>query len=504
MIHFQIAFPIREDAELVRHWRNDSLAREMSFSYRSLKTFEEFFPEFVRKYFTIPSLPPLFAVAEGVRIGLIRFDPVDASSFFKGCEISLIIAPEMRNRGYGTQILKELDPFLIRQGIEGVVARILQTNQASKKAFLNGGYQIIEENEVIRLEKRLMPAPQPHVFVIAEAGSNWYVEGDKKGLQRGIELIECAKEAGADAVKFQTFTAKETYAPGAGASAYLKEGGIDRDIEELFKDLEISREMIHRFQEHCDKMGIEFMSSVFSFRDFDLIDPLVKRHKIASYEISHFPLIALAARSGKPLILSTGASDVSDIDAAVDAFYLAGGFNLTLMQCTAKYPASSETMNLEVIPWLKSRYGVSAGLSDHSAHPYEAPLAAVALGALCIEKHFTISRTLKGPDHGFAIEPKEFKELVQSIRALEKMRGTGFKKVEESEKELYFFCRRSIQALQDIQPGEILANNSNMAILRPGHQKKGASPAFLEAVNGKRARRKIARGEGIEIADVEL
>lgn len=491
MIGFELIFPVLKDAELVLKWRNDKDTLKMSFSHREAKTIEEFFPFFLQNYYTVPALPPLFAIVGGERIGIVRFDPAEI-----GCEISLVVAPEKRGQGFGTKILLALDSFLKRQQVNGVLARILEHNQASIRTFTKAGYQVIENGEVIQLEKHFFPK-EKHVFIIAEAGSNWCNEGDEKGLERALQMVEEAKNAGADAVKFQTFRTKDIYAPNAGKADYLN----GPDIEELFHLLEISDEMVRKIADHCAKTGIEFMSSVFSERDFQVIDPLVKRHKIASYEITYDKLISLASK--KPLILSTGASNKEVIDRAVFVFKESGGMDLTLMQCTAKYPAASDIMNLNVIPWLKSRYQVKIGLSDHSLDPLEAPLAAVALGAVCIEKHFTLDRTLKGPDHLFALEPHELKQLVFSIREVEKMLGASVKQVQADEKELYNFCQRRIQALQDIHPGEVLSEKKNIGVLRPGKNIPGVFPYCLSQIEGKKSRRAISRGEGIKFTDLE-
>ena len=316
MIQFEVAFPIEDDAENALEWRNDPVTLAMSFTHREPLTLEEFFPRYLKNYFTLPSLPPLFAVIDGTRIALLRFDPADPKKFPRcSCEISIVVAPEMRNQGLGTKILLALEPFLKRQGVIGIGAQILAPNIASKKTFLKSGYELILDGEVLFLEKVLANEREP-VFIIAEAGSNWYVEGDNNGLQRGKQLIEAAKEAGADAVKFQTFRAKDIYVPNPGETDYLE----GQDIKDLFEALEMSEEMIYKLAEHCKRCAIEFMSSVFSPRDFDLIDPLVSRHKIASYEINYQELITLVAHSKKPLILSTGASRVTDIDWAVSLF----------------------------------------------------------------------------------------------------------------------------------------------------------------------------------------
>lgn len=499
---FEVGFPNQEDADLIRTWRNDPESLAMSFSYQTPQTLEDFFPAYLQNYFSVPELPPLFGVVNGERVGVLRFDPTALENVQNPFEISLLVAPEKRNRGYGTALLLEVDPFLKRQGVGGILAQVMAPNQASLKAFTRAGYQVVEEGEVIRLEK-IFSYAKSKVFIIAEAGSNWYVDGETGGIERGKQLIEVAKESGADAVKFQTFQAKQIYVPNPGSSDYLADHGIKKDIQELFEVIEIKEEMILIFAEECKKMGIEFMSSVFSPRDFVLIDPLVKRHKIASYEISYQKLISSVAHSKKPLILSTGASNVGDIDWAVREFRKEGGKELTLLQCTAHYPASSETLNLKCIPWLKSRYQVSAGLSDHSLDPLTAPLAAIALGATCIEKHFTLDRTLQGPDHRFAIEPLELKKMVSSIREVELMLGSSYKEIQGTEKELYFFCRRAIQALRDIQPGEILKEGVNIAVLRPGKRTSGIHPKYLMEVEGKKANCKIPQGEGMQFTFLE-
>lgn len=503
MIHFELVFPSAEDGEAIRIWRNDPISLEMSATYTQMKSFHEFYPEFLRNYFSFPSLPSLFAVLEGKRIGVLRFDPaIDPRGL--ACEISLLVAPSFRQKGLGSQILQALDPFLVRQGIYVIHAKIKPHNIASIKTFTKAGYSSTASTlqDYLEMEKVLMPPEMSKIFIIAEAGSNWHSGNDGKGKQRAFEMIEVAKEAGADAIKFQTFRAEDTYAPNAGTSDYLSESGIKEDIRSLFKELSLTDEMVHQLAEHAKKVGIEFLSSVFSPRDFALIDPLVKRHKIASYEIGHLRLLELAARSGKPLILSTGAATPGEIDWAVDVFKKNGGTDLTLLQCTAKYPAPPEDLNLRVIPWLKSRYQVKAGLSDHSFDHLSAPLAAAALGALCIEKHFTLSRSLIGPDHAFAIEPQELKQMVRSIREVELMLGSSLKRVEVIEEELYFFAKRGIQSLRDIRKGEILSEGENIAILRPGKRILGLHPKHLPQIQGKIALKDIQKGEGIQFDDI--
>ncbi|MFQ5698244.1 MAG: N-acetylneuraminate synthase family protein [Myxococcota bacterium] len=339
------------------------------------------------------------------------------------------------------------------------------------------------------------------VFVIAEAGSNWRMGTVKRDLQMARALIDVATESGADAVKFQTYRARTVYAPNAGSSHYLAEAGIHDPIHQIFEDLSMPYEMVAELAAYCRKTGIGFMSTAFSTADFAAIDPFVAVHKIASYEISHLRLIECAAGSGKPLILSTGASTEGDIQWAVDHFRARSSAALCLMQCTARYPAPLESLHLRVIPWLRDRFEVIAGLSDHSRSPIIGPVVAVALGARVIEKHFTLHNRLPGPDHGFALSPTDLSEMIRVVRQAELALGSGDKVVLPEEDELARFARRGIQALREISAGEELHEDDNVAILRPGERILGAHPRILPEIEGKVATRTIPAGEGLQPGD---
>lgn len=341
------------------------------------------------------------------------------------------------------------------------------------------------------------------VFIIAEAGSNWRMGTLERDLAMGRALIDVAAEAGADAVKFQTFRPETVYAEGAGASDYLAEVGIRRSILDIFADLTMPPEMIPELHAHARARGIGFMSTPFSPVDFALVDPYVEVHKIASYEISHIRLIELAAKSGKPTIMSTGAADVLAVAYAVEHFRRHGGGDLCLMQCTAKYPAPLSTLNLSVIPELVRSFGVPAGLSDHSREPLVAAIAATALGARAIEKHFTLDNRLPGPDHQFAVTPTELRALVEGVRAAEAARGSGIKEILPEEEELAAFARRGLQAIGDIQSGDVLREDVNVAILRPGKNPRGIHPRHIAMIEGRRATRGLRIGEGLRMGDWE-
>ena len=339
------------------------------------------------------------------------------------------------------------------------------------------------------------------VFIIAEAGSNWKVGSSAADWKRARALVDTAKEAGADAVKFQTFRASSVYVPNAGVSAYLSKQGIRESIVGLFERLSMPYEMIPKLAAYCRKQKMEFMSSFFSADDFKIVNPWVWRHKIASYEITHPRLLELAAQSGKPLILSTGAAMLNDIDWAIRYYRQKGGKEITLMQCTAKYPAPLEALHLQVIPEFLKRYRIPVGFSDHSIDPVVGVVTAVALGAGVIEKHFTLSRKLKGPDHAFAVEPGELRQMVQSIRGCEKALGDAHKRVLDVERELSLCAQRAVQAIRDIRKGDILREGKNVAILRAGSRKKGMHPRWIFRAEGKKAKKQVALGDGIQLSN---
>ncbi len=342
------------------------------------------------------------------------------------------------------------------------------------------------------------------VFIIAEAGSNWKAGTPKQDLERGLALIDAASRAGADAVKFQTFRSETVYVTNAGESDYLSKSGLRKSITNIFKEMAMPYEMLPKLAAACKIKKIEFMSSFFSAEDFKAVDPHVRIHKIASYEISHPELLKLAARSKKTLILSTGAASLKDIDWALGVFKKNGGRKICLMQCTAKYPAGFSCLNLKAIPALADRYRIPVGLSDHSRDPLVAPVAATALGARLIEKHFTLSNKLSGPDHAFALEPMELKTMVVAVRAAESALGDGKKRVLPEEEELFQFAQRALQAVRGIKKGETISLKKNIGILRPGQQRKGAHPRFLKVLEGKKARRSIGLGQGVRLSDVTV
>ena len=336
-----------------------------------------------------------------------------------------------------------------------------------------------------------------HTFIIAEAGSNWKSGSYEEDLEQAKKLIKIASKAGADAVKFQTYKADTVYAYNAGNSNYLAEQGINKEINEIFEYLSMPYEMISELSQICNDEKIIFMSTPFSVEDAKQIDPFVSLHKIASFEINHVRLIEFLSKTEKPILISTGASTFDEIDFVVNLIKNNKNNEIGLLQCTSKYPAPIESLNLSAIPKMKERYNIPIGFSDHSVEPLIGPLTAVGLGATIIEKHFTLNKNLPGPDHSFAITPQELELMVKSIRQADKTKGNGKKIILNEEQELLLFAKRRIQAIKDIRKGDILKEGFNFEVLRPGNRIRGLEPRFLDKINGAKSTKDVLKGDGI-------
>lgn len=343
----------------------------------------------------------------------------------------------------------------------------------------------------VRIGDRWVGDGEP-CFIIAEAGSNH----DGK-LEQAERLIDVAAEAGADAVKFQLFRASKLYPRNAGMSDYLQ---IPKPIYDIIAEMEMPYEWIPELSSCCSKKGVLFLFSVFDEQSADILEPYVEAFKIASYEMTHIPLMRYVAQKGKPVIISTGAANLHEVRETVEEFRKTGNDQLILLQCTASYPAPLGSLNLRAIQTLRQAFGVPTGLSDHSREPLVGPLVAIALGADVIEKHFTLSNELPGPDHRFAIEPSELRLMVQKIREAEIALGTGEKEMHPVEAELHAFARRSVFAIKDIAQGEPFTKG-NIAVLRRGNLDSGLEPKYYDAILGKRVQRNIKAGSPIRMGD---
>jgi len=313
-------------------------------------------------------------------------------------------------------------------------------------------------------------------FIIAEAGSN-----HNCNINTAFALIDSAKEAGADAIKFQIFKADLLYSKNTPNFKMYEKAPYN-----LIKDIEMPREWLPKLKEYSDKKGIIFFATPFDNEAVDMLDEIdVCLYKIASFEIVDLELIEYIARKGKPILISTGLANISEIEDAVNTAKNAGLScdKICLLQCASSYPASPGIMNLRSMETMRRAFGTIVGLSDHTLGIHIS-IAGVAMGAKVIEKHFTLDRKMKGPDHPFAIEPEELKTLVSQVRDIESAMGNGMKKgpnVEEMEN--YEKARRSIHARVKIPKGTVITRDM-LIVKRPGY---GIKPKFIDIVVGRKS-----------------
>ena len=303
-------------------------------------------------------------------------------------------------------------------------------------------------------------------FIIAEAGVN-----HNGNMNTAIKLIDMAKKAGADAIKFQTFKSERLVTRSTPKAKYQKANtGSGESQLEMLKRLELTSDNFKRLFSYCRKKNIIFMSTPFDEKSADMLDRLgMGIFKIPSGEITNKPLIQHIAGKNKPVIFSTGMSYLSEVEKAVRWIYEIwnkSGFNqqLTLLHCVSNYPAHAADINLYAMNTLKAAFGLSVGYSDHTLG-IEIPIAAVAIGAKVIEKHFTLDKNMKGPDHKASLEPDELKAMVKAIRNVEKAMGDGIKRPTEKEDETRIIARRSLVAKRDIKKGDVI-NSGDIIIKR--------------------------------------
>jgi N,N'-diacetyllegionaminate synthase len=324
------------------------------------------------------------------------------------------------------------------------------------------------------------------VFVIAEAGVNH--NGDVEIAKR---MIEVAKNAGADAIKFQTFKA-ESIATADAPKAYYQRSTTESGESqlEMLRKLELSESAHYTLKEHCDKVGITLLSTPFDETSADLLERLsVPAYKLSSGDLTNWPLIEHVARKGKPLIISTGMATIDEVADAVFTATGAGCKELVVLHCVSNYPATAAEVNLRAMATMQKQFAIPVGYSDHTVG-IAVCLAAVALGAAVIEKHFTLDRNLPGPDHPASLEPFELESLVRGIREVEVSLGSSNKKPSAEELETAKVARRSIVAAINIQCGSVLERES-LILKRPG---TGLPPSMLKTLVGKRARTDIPAG----------
>jgi N-acetylneuraminate synthase/N,N'-diacetyllegionaminate synthase len=326
--------------------------------------------------------------------------------------------------------------------------------------------------------------------VIAEAGVNHNGE-----LDLAFKLIDAAAAAGADAVKFQTFIASEVITAEAAKAEYQKTTTGEQESQlEMVKRLELSFGDFRKLKMYCDDQGITFLSTPFDLKSVDFLAGLgVVALKISSGDLTNDPLLRHVAAQKRPVILSTGMSDMDEVREALAVINAAGNNDVILLQCVTNYPAAAEDINLRAMLSMQSAFDVNVGYSDHTLG-IEIPLAAVALGACVIEKHFTLDKNFAGPDHRASLEPHEFKAMVEGIRNVEASLGDGRKVPAASEASNAAVARRSIVASRDISAGTVITP-AEITFKRPG---TGLPPRMADQVVGKTARVDVKAGTLLE------
>lgn len=329
------------------------------------------------------------------------------------------------------------------------------------------------------------------VYIIAEAGVNH--NGD---IQIAKKLIEEAKKCGADAIKFQTFKAKNLVTKNVDKARYQKENDNSSSTQyDMLRKLELNYEDFIELQNYANLNKIDFLSSAFDIESIEFLEKLdMKYFKIPSGEITNLPYLRRVAATKKTIILSTGMSTYCDIERAVNILKEYGSDDIYILHCNTEYPTPMEDVNLRAMINIGNAFGLKFGYSDHTKG-IEIPIAAVTLGAEVIEKHFTLDNKMKGPDHIASLNPIDFKSMVQAIRNVEVALGDGVKKLSNSEKSNIKIVRKSIVAKYDILKDEVFSED-NLTVKRPGN---GISPFMWDSVMGRKAKKNFLKDELIEI-----
>ena len=329
-----------------------------------------------------------------------------------------------------------------------------------------------------------------HVYIIAEAGVN-----HNGSFELACRLVDAAKKAGADCVKFQTFKSEKLVSKSTQKAEYQKRTTGNSSQQDMLKQLELSYDEFKKLKNYCDKTGITFLSTPFDTDSIEFLELLgMPFWKIPSGEVTNLPYLIRLGCSGKPVIMSTGMCNIEDIRAAMKALKENGSGEISLLHCNTEYPTPFEDVNLRAMNTLRSEFETKVGYSDHTKG-IEVPIAAVAMGATVIEKHFTLDRNMVGPDHSSSLEPAELAAMVSAIRNIEKALGTGNKTPSESERKNMAIARKSIVAKRHIGKGEAFTED-NVTVKRPG---SGISPMKWFEVLGQMATRDFEEDEMIEL-----
>lgn len=328
------------------------------------------------------------------------------------------------------------------------------------------------------------------IYIIAEAGVN-----HNGSFDLACKLVDEAKKAGVDCIKFQTFKAEKLVSHSAKKAEYQKKATGDSSQQDMLKQLELSFEEFVQLKDYCDKAGVAFLSTPFDFDSLAFLDTIdMPFWKIPSGEVTNYPYLVALAKTGKPIVMSTGMCTKEEIGQALTVLRENGAGEIKLLHCNTEYPTPFEDVNLTAMEDIRKTFSLEVGYSDHTKG-IEIPVAAAALGATVIEKHFTLDKNMEGPDHKASLEPEELTEMVRAIRNIEKALGDGVKRPSKSEEKNKPIARKSIVAQRPITKGEMLTVD-NLTVKRPG---EGISPMQWESVLGTKAIRDFAPDELIEV-----
>ncbi len=333
-------------------------------------------------------------------------------------------------------------------------------------------------------------------YIVAEIGSNF--DGD---IERAKLLVDIAQDCGADAVKFQSFKSEKIVS--AEGFSNLKSGfqsHWDKPVYDVYQAAEFPRDWHQIIFDYCRKKDITFFSAPYDFEAVDLLDNMgVEAFKIGSGDITWLQLIDYVARKGKPIIIAAGASTLAEVDEAIAIIEKTGNDKIILLQCTTNYPSSFENAHLRAMAAMKNSFDVLVGISDHTPGSV-VPLGSVALGGCMIEKHFTDNKAHPGPDHNFAMDPKDFREMVRDVRNLEKALGTSIKTLYSEESETVVLQRRCIRATRDLKVGEHILSDS-IEVLRPAPV-DSIPPKYMDILLGKTLNKDIPKGSHLRWCDI--
>lgn len=425
----------------------------------------------------------------GIFAGQLRFtyNPVTLS-----CKTGISLVPDVRNKNLAVNFFyKSL--FQLRKEIPEcnyVTAYIKEANIKSQKFFEKAGFVLINKTSINSCEAQIWNMLLHKSFIVAELSAN-----HSHNIKVALNSIEAARESGADAVKIQTYTADTISLDCDNECFQIKHDTIwdGKNLYDLYKEAYTPWEWHDELRDYAESLGLLFFSTPFDFTAVDFLESKnVPIFKIASFEITDTPLIEYTASKGKPMIISTGIATIGEIYDAVDACRRMGNNDITLLKCTSSYPAPVDEANLRTMVNMKETFSVKVGLSDHTMGS-DVAVAAVALGAEVVEKHFILDRNIGGPDAGFSMEPVEFKAMVDSIRNVEKALGRVTYDLSEKTMKNREFSR-SLFVVADIKAGEVFTEK-NIRSIRPGY---GLSPKYYKEIIGKKASNDLKRGEPLQ------